>query len=104
MRPETYLTRLPGDLVVRPAPQPARTTSEAPLHQDRDRIAPRLERRLGDVAEIFAVGLQRERPVAAHDDPVEVVTGDDVVRLELPLPPHDVAHQARHVARAHPGR
>src|SRR5580765_2181012 len=54
-------------------PQPASATATSALHQNRDRIALGLEQRLRDVAEILAVGLQRQRVIAAHLDPVEVV-------------------------------
>ena len=52
-----------------------------------------------DVAEVLAVGLQRQRAVAADDDPVEVVARDDVVRLELALAAHDVAAASRGTSR-----
>ena len=47
-------------------------TWRLPRQEQRRRRA-RLEHGVLDVAEVLAVGLQRQRPVAAHLDPVEVV-------------------------------
>jgi hypothetical protein len=59
----------------------ARCTSKGPdgsakrkLDEDRDRSALRLEDRSLHVAQILAVDLQRQRPVAANFEAVEIVT------------------------------
>ena len=50
--------------------------------QDRTEIEPRSASNTAslDVAEVLAVGLQRQRPVAAHLDPVEIVAAERVAR------------------------
>src|SRR5215208_4166961 len=55
-------------------PQPASTTAatSAALDQHRERIPLRLEDRLLDVAQVLAVDLQRQRPVALDRDAVDV--------------------------------
>ena len=56
------------------------------LDKHGDRAALGLEDRVLDVAEILAVGLQRQRPVAGDLDPVEVVAVDARRALGCPLP------------------
>src|SRR4051812_11641572 len=51
---------------------PGRATTRAALDEYRERIPLRLEDRLLDVAQVLAVDLQRQRPVAPDRDPVDV--------------------------------
>src|SRR5688572_17482507 len=55
---------------------------------------------LDDVARVLAVDLERQRPVTANDDAVEVACGE---RLALPEAPaaHAVDDETRKIARAH---
>src|SRR4051794_16097882 len=55
-------------------------------HEHPERRALRLEVRLVDVAEVFAVHLERHRPVRADDELVRVVHIQDVRGTLLPLP------------------
>ena len=63
-------------------------------HEDVDRVALGLEHDVLDVAEILAVGLQRQRPVARDLDPVDVVRVEHVARRLLAAAPSDVRERA----------
>src|SRR5579884_2202893 len=70
-----------------------------PLDQHGDRIAARLEDRMRDVAEVLAVRLQRQRPVAVNLDPVEIESGEDLGAVAAAA--EDRPDQPRDVASAH---
>ena len=52
------------------------------------------------VAEVLPVGLQRQRPVAGHLDPVEVVAVANVVGVGLAAAAEDVREQTGNVGGA----
>ena len=72
------------------------------LDKHGDRAALGLEDRVLDVAEILAVDLQRQRPVAGDLDPVEVVAVDAASRARTRPAGDEVAKQARQGRRASP--
>ena len=75
-----------------------RHSAEVYLDEHGDRAALRLEDGLRHVAEILAVRLQRQRAVATHLDPVEIVTAQRVPRG---APPGDGEQQRRQRAGSH---
>ena len=64
-------------------------------HQHRDSVALRLEDGLGDVAEVLAVRLQRQRLVAPDADHVGVVRGQDARQPREPAAGRDAHRQAQ---------
>src|SRR2546421_984499 len=74
------------------------------LDEHRERAALGLEDRLGDVAEVLAVDLERERPVAGDLDPVEVMPVEHVRVFDLPAAAEEVAEVARDGACGDTGR
>ena len=89
--------------------EPASAAHGGTLDKHGNRAALGLEDRVLDVAEILAVGLQRQRPVAGDLDPVEVVAVEQLARARARGRSATWRKQPRqrhgaHPPRARPGR
>src|SRR3989442_3291078 len=67
--------------------------------ENRDRVRLGLEDGLGHVAEVLAVGLERQWLSAADDEPIEVVAGEHAAGALQPAPHHDACQQPRQRSR-----
>src|SRR5438094_4664755 len=72
-----WTKRIPIGSQTRPKRLRPRGVRRADLGQDCQCVALRLEDRLGDVAQVLPVGLERARPFASDHEAIEVMPGED---------------------------